>query len=99
MPAPSAHLSAAAVGVAFTSVSHRERAEPSVPTEMNIVFDWAGTLADDQELTWRITDQTIQSFGKNPVDFETYKREFSLPAQAFYKKFCSGISWEEIETA
>ncbi|MDB5049577.1 MAG: hypothetical protein JWO30_2648 [Fibrobacteres bacterium] len=64
---------------------------------MNIVFDWAGTLADDQELTWRLTDQAIRSFGHPSVDFETYKREFTLPAIGFYRKYCPGTSWEEIE--
>jgi phosphoglycolate phosphatase len=66
---------------------------------MNIIFDWAGTLADDQELTWRLTDQVIQSFGGAPVDFATYKREFSLPAEGFYRKYCPGTSFEAIETA
>ena len=26
---------------------------------MNVVLDWAGTLADDQELTWRLTDEVM----------------------------------------
>ncbi len=64
---------------------------------MNIVFDWAGTLADDQELTWRLTNETIRTFGHGPVDFETYKREFSLPAVDFYRQYCPGTSWEEVE--
>jgi phosphoglycolate phosphatase len=66
---------------------------------MNVVFDWAGTLADDQKLTWRLTDEVIRSFGAPSVDFETYRREFSLPAEGFYRKFCPGISFERIETA
>ena len=65
---------------------------------MNIVFDWAGTLADDQELTWRLTDEAIRSFGHAGVDFETYRREFALPAIGFYRKYCPGTPWEEIET-
>jgi phosphoglycolate phosphatase len=66
---------------------------------MNIVFDWAGTLADDQELTWRLTDQVIVSFGHPSVDFATYRAEFTLPAEGFYRKFCPGTSFEAIETA
>ncbi len=65
---------------------------------MNIVFDWAGTLADDQEVTWRLTDQTIGSFGRGPVDFRTYKDEFTLPAEGFYAKFCPGVPFQTIET-
>ncbi len=65
---------------------------------MNIVFDWAGTLADDQELTWRLTNETVRTFGHASVDFETYCREFSLPALDFYRKFCPGTHQQEIET-
>ncbi len=65
---------------------------------MNIVFDWAGTLADDQELTWRLTDQAIRSFGHAPVDFQTYGREFSLPARGFYAQYAPGTDWAAIET-
>ncbi|MDB5104523.1 MAG: hypothetical protein JWP91_2212 [Fibrobacteres bacterium] len=66
---------------------------------MNVVFDWAGTLADDQELTWRLTDQVIRSFGRPGVGFPTYKSEFTLPAKGFYGKFCPGTSFEEIEAS
>ena len=66
---------------------------------MNVVFDWAGTLADDQELTWRLTDEVIRSFGSPSVDYETYRREFCLPVEGFYRKFCPGASIESIETA
>jgi phosphoglycolate phosphatase len=66
---------------------------------MNIVFDWAGTLADDQELTWRLTDQVIRSFGHGPIDYQTYKREFILPADRFYRAYCPGVAWERIESA
>ncbi len=64
---------------------------------MNIVFDWAGTLADDQELTWRLTNETIRTFGHIPVDFDTYRRDFKLPAIQFYRQYCSGASWEAVE--
>jgi len=66
---------------------------------MNVVFDWAGTLADDQELTWRITDQVIRDAGFPSVPFETYRREFTLPAAGFYATYCPGTPWERIETA
>lgn len=66
---------------------------------MNVVFDWAGTLADDQELTWRITDQVIRDAGHPSVSFETYRREFTLPAAGFYAAYCPGTPWERIEAA
>lgn len=66
---------------------------------MNVVFDWAGTLADDQELTWRLTDEVIRSFGSPSLDFETYRREFSLPAEGFYREFCPEAPFDRIESA
>lgn len=66
---------------------------------MNVVFDWAGTLADDQELTWRITDGVIRASGHPSVPFETYRREFTLPAEGFYRAHCPGTPWERIEAA
>jgi phosphoglycolate phosphatase len=66
---------------------------------MNIIFDWAGTLADDRELTWRLTDRVIRSFGGAPLSFEEYRSEFSLPAEGFYRRRCPGIPFAEIEAA
>jgi phosphoglycolate phosphatase len=65
---------------------------------MNLVFDWAGTLANDQELTWRLTNETVRTFGHDPITFETYRNEFVLPADSFYRQYCPGSSWEEVET-
>ena len=66
---------------------------------MNIVWDWAGTLADDQELTWRLTDEIVRRFGGGPVDFSAYKREFTLPAAGFYRARCPDVPFSEIEAA
>ena len=66
---------------------------------MNLVFDWAGTLADDQELTWRLTDQVIRGAGHPGVAYETYRREFTLPAEGFYRAYCPGTPFENIEVA
>lgn len=66
---------------------------------MNVVFDWAGTLADDQELTWRLTDQVIRAAGRPGVDYPTYRREFTLPAEGFYRTYCPGVPFADIETA
>ena len=66
---------------------------------MNVIFDWAGTLADDQELTWRLTDRVIRTFGFAGVDFPSYKREFVLPAEGFYGRYAPGADMEAIEDA
>jgi phosphoglycolate phosphatase len=66
---------------------------------MNVVFDWAGTLADDQELTWRLTDEVIRAAGHPSVPFETYRREFRLPAEGFYATYCPGSAFADLEAA
>ena len=64
---------------------------------MNIIFDWSGTLADDQKLTWQLTNSTLESFSRGPVDFETYQKEFSIPVSGFYDKYCPGVQISEID--
>lgn len=66
---------------------------------MNLVFDWAGTLADDQDLTWRLTDEIIRAAGHPSVPFATYRREFRLPAAGFYASYCPGTPFESLEAA
>jgi phosphoglycolate phosphatase-like HAD superfamily hydrolase/ADP-ribose pyrophosphatase YjhB (NUDIX family) len=66
---------------------------------MNLVFDWAGTLADDQELTWRLTDEAIRAAGHPSVPFETYRREFRLPAAGFYAAYCPGTPFDALEAS
>lgn len=66
---------------------------------MNVVFDWAGTLADDQELTWRLTDEVIRAAGHPSVPFETYRREFRLPAEGFYAGHAPGTAFASLEAA
>ncbi len=64
---------------------------------MDIIFDWSGTLADDQELTWRLTDATLTGLGCSSISYEEYRREFSLPAAAFYSVKAPGHDPETIE--
>jgi phosphoglycolate phosphatase len=64
---------------------------------MNVILDWAGTLADDRDLSWRLTDRTIRSFGGAGVGFEEYRSEFTLPAEGFYRKRCPSASFADIE--
>lgn len=66
---------------------------------MNVIFDWAGTLADDQELTWRLTDRVIRKFGGAEMDYPTYRREFDFPVAAFYARHLPGVGMDAIEGA
>ena len=47
---------------------------------MNIVFDWSGTLADDHIITWNITNNILEYFRGTTITFDTYKKEFVIPA-------------------
>jgi len=65
---------------------------------LNIIFDWSGTLADDQKLTWNATNQTLEHFGVRPVTFDVYQKEFTIPVSGFYHKYCPTVSIKEIDT-
>jgi phosphoglycolate phosphatase len=65
---------------------------------MNLIFDFSGTLAEENELPWKLTAQTIEALGGKPLDRETYRREFSLPVGPFYARYLPGIPLETIES-
>lgn len=50
----------------------------------DLVLDWAGTLADDLDWTLEATNRTLRHFGGEPVDRDTYRREFTIPVDGFY---------------
>ena len=64
---------------------------------MNIVFDWSGTIADDQIITWNITNKTLEYFGGKAITFETYKDKFIIPVDKFYSIYCPNVSINEID--
>ena len=64
---------------------------------MNIVFDWSGTLADDHMITWNITNQVLENFGGAAIAFDTYKKEFVIPVDKFYSKYCPNVSIKKID--
>ncbi len=64
---------------------------------MNVIFDWAGTLADDARLTWSLTNDTLQHFGAKAISFEEYKNDFRPPADEFYRKHLPATNFVTIE--
>lgn len=64
---------------------------------MNLIFDWSGTLADDAELTYRLTRDTLLALGGPSLDWEVYRREFRLPAADFYADVAPGILMETVD--
>lgn len=65
---------------------------------MNLIFDFSGTLAEDSDLAWRLTDATLREFGDAGVDEATYRREFALPAEGFYRRRLPQVAFADIET-
>ncbi|MDD3651260.1 HAD hydrolase-like protein [Immundisolibacter sp.] len=63
----------------------------------HLILDWAGTLADDRALTLAATCDTLAHFGAAPVDEATYRREFTLPVERFYRRFIGERPREEID--
>ena len=63
----------------------------------HLILDWAGTLDDDRSLTLAATNDTLAHFGAAPVDEDTYRREFTLPVERFYRRFIGDLPRETID--
>jgi beta-phosphoglucomutase-like phosphatase (HAD superfamily) len=56
------------------------------PPFAHVIFDWSGTLYDDQTPSFLATRQTIIDLGGRRISRADYNREFSLPALGFYRR-------------
>ena len=63
----------------------------------NIIFDWSGTLANDQQYTFQITNETIVHFGGSAISFEEYKTNFKIPVDQFYRQYLPNYPIEKID--
>jgi len=62
-----------------------------------VIFDWSGTLCDDRDLTLAATNATLVHFDSEPVDEQTYRRDFMLPIERFYRPRIGEVPREEID--
>jgi ADP-ribose pyrophosphatase YjhB (NUDIX family)/phosphoglycolate phosphatase-like HAD superfamily hydrolase len=53
----------------------------------HFIFDFAGTLFDDAELSFFATQETILRLGGEKISREVFFNEFTIPAETFYYKF------------
>lgn len=53
----------------------------------HFIFDFAGTLFDDAELSFFATQETILRMGGEKISREVFFNEFTVPAETFYYKF------------
>jgi len=56
------------------------------PPFAHVIFDWSGTLYDDQTPSFLATRQTILDLGGRRIARADYDRDFSLPALGFYRR-------------
>ncbi|MGJ8656798.1 MAG: HAD hydrolase-like protein [Akkermansiaceae bacterium] len=61
------------------------------------IFDWSGTLVDDMGLVVCATNYVLGEYGKVEMDRETFRREFCLPYEDFYKRYLPEVAMEEVE--
>ena len=61
------------------------------------IFDWSGTLVDDMGLVIWATNYVLEQYGKPAMDRETFRREFCLPYENFYRKHLPDTDMEEVE--
>lgn len=62
-----------------------------------IILDWSGTLADDLPAVVEGANAVLAAAGREPLDLETFRREFELPFMRFYERHVPGMSREEID--
>lgn len=51
----------------------------------HVVWDWNGTLFDDQPLVIEALNAVLIAAGGTPVDVDTYQRAYTRPVQVFYE--------------
>ncbi len=52
----------------------------------HFIFDFAGTLFDDAELSFFATQETILRMGGEKISRDVFFNEFTIPAETFYYK-------------
>ncbi|MBV1915831.1 MAG: HAD hydrolase-like protein [Pseudomonadales bacterium] len=63
----------------------------------NLIFDWSGTLGNDESLTLAVTNDVLNAYGAESIDLETYKREFAIPVENFYHPHTGPVPREELD--
>lgn len=64
----------------------------------NLIFDWSGTLVDDLGPVLEATNLVFESYGKDPLDRDAFRRHFRLPYSEFYGEFLPGVELDELES-
>lgn len=62
------------------------------------IFDWSGTLVDDMGIVVDATNFVFQEYGISKMGRETFRKEFTLPYDIFYRRYLPDASMEEVES-
>lgn len=52
----------------------------------NIIWDWNGTLLNDQEITMQCINRLLESRNLSPLTTEGYRKAFGFPIKDYYKR-------------
>lgn len=63
----------------------------------NVIFDWSGTLSDDEHITLSVTNDVLNSYGAKSIDIETYRRKFAIPVENFYHPYTGPVPREDLD--
>ena len=73
------------------------------PMRPHIVWDWNGTLFDDQPMVIAGLNVALDAAGLPPIDQDTYQRLYTRPVQVFYERIfgrpIEPAEWELIDEA
>lgn len=53
----------------------------------HFIFDFSGTIFDDHQASFLVTQEVIQHFSGHSISWEDYKNDFSIPVHNFYYKY------------
>lgn len=65
----------------------------------NIIWDFNGTLFNDGELNWKLTNKSLDHLNKPKITFEEYSKKICFPISEFYSKInlpSSGLEYDKI---
>lgn len=62
------------------------------------IFDWSGTLVDDLGLVISASNHVFNQYGIPEMDRETFRREFCLPYEGFYRRHLPEVEMNEVQT-
>jgi phosphoglycolate phosphatase len=65
----------------------------------HVIWDFNGTLLDDTQLCWQITNDMLVSDGREPISFTQYREWLEYPILGYYEKLGYRFTSEEFAAA